>query len=177
MGKEKEDVKEEFNIENTTDIRTIKIVLRFILEQFRKTLETQPDATTEAMREFGNLIMALSTDLKGKSPAQDVPECVEQNLFVKNPSGKIQPKEETTTVDEDKYLSSLSAIVMRLEAKIDNSEATRPNGLSSIKKLVPDNMPGPRRPNNLLNCQDLRVEDLSGADTSNFEKYLSHQLS
>ncbi|TQS34199.1 hypothetical protein Golomagni_05426 [Golovinomyces magnicellulatus] len=62
--------------------------------------------------------------------------------------------------------------MIRLEAKIDNLEATRPDGLISIKNLAPDNKPGPRRPNNQLNCQDSIVEDLRGADTSTFEKYV-----
>ncbi|KAI0993615.1 hypothetical protein K3495_g14568 [Podosphaera aphanis] len=62
--------------------------------------------------------------------------------------------------------------MMRLEAKIDNLEATRPKGSSAIKKLAPDKMPGPRRSNNLLNCQYLKVEDISNANTPTYEIYV-----
>ncbi|POS82259.1 hypothetical protein EPUL_005307, partial [Erysiphe pulchra] len=74
--------------------------------------------------------------------------------------------------NRDKYLAALSTTIERLEAKIDSLETTRPSGLNTVKKLAPENMPGPRRPNNLLNCQDLQPVDLSGADTPTFELYV-----
>ncbi|TQS33409.1 hypothetical protein Golomagni_06248, partial [Golovinomyces magnicellulatus] len=188
---EEEDAEEIFDIDNTTGIKTVKGALNFMrqglrahtletdkkLDQIRNMLQDQSNATTEAVREFRNLIIAQRLESKTKSHASDIPPqgFPRQSVRPKSSVEKFENQDilkEEATSSHDKYLSALSATMMRLEAKIDNLEATRPNGFSAIKKLAPDNMPGPRRPNNLLNCQDLKVEDLSNADTPTYEIYV-----
>ncbi|KHJ31229.1 hypothetical protein EV44_g3412 [Erysiphe necator] len=173
--KYEDEVKEEFDIDNTTGIKSVKGALVFMqqglkahaiktdekLNQFRNILRIQSNATTEAMREFKNLINAQNTESKGKS----------RNNSFKNHHDTEKLKEDNDS-NQENYLAALSATIKRLEAKIDSLEITRPSGLNKVKKLAPDNMPGPRRPNNLLNCQDLRPENLSGADTPTFEIYI-----
>ncbi|KAI6245635.1 hypothetical protein HI914_06232 [Erysiphe necator] len=162
--KYEDEVEEEFDIDNTTGIKSVKGALVFMqqglkahaiktdekLNQFCNILRIQSNATTEAMREFKNLINAQNTESKGKS----------RNNSFKNHHDTEKLKEDNDS-NQENYLAALSATIKRLEAKIDSLEITRPN-----------NMPGPRRPNNLLNCQDLRPENLSGADTPTFEIYI-----
>ncbi|RKF63495.1 hypothetical protein OnM2_025070 [Erysiphe neolycopersici] len=106
------------------------------------------------MRELENLINAQNTDDSF------------QNL-----DNKAKLKEDHNS-NQDKHLATLSVTIKRLEAKIDSLETSRPSGLNKIKKLAPDNMPGPCRPNNLMNCQNLRSENLSGTDTPTLEIYI-----
>ncbi|KAI6245746.1 hypothetical protein HI914_05913 [Erysiphe necator] len=124
------------------------------------------------MSKLENLLIPQVSDIKKVTPARDpsphsgkVESSIKYTKFTSN-------TEHERITNSDSKLSSLTVTMLRPESKIDNMEATRPNGFSAIRKLAPDNIPGPRYPNNLLNYQDLRIENLSQSDSATYEVYV-----
>ncbi|KAI6251105.1 hypothetical protein HI914_00288 [Erysiphe necator] len=183
-----EEVHENFDVQDTYGIKSVKDAVKFTqqgliaytaetdrkFEELKKLFAHHANATNDAMSELKNLLIPQATDIKKVTPTRNPsPHTEKAENSIKYPNFQSNSEHEKTT-NSDSQLSALAATMLRLESKIDNMEATRPNGFSAIRKLAPDNMPGPRYPNNLLNYQDMRIEDLSQSDSATYEAYVKN---
>ncbi|KAI0992672.1 hypothetical protein K3495_g15513, partial [Podosphaera aphanis] len=171
-----DDNRDVFDIENTSGINSVKGALKFMqnglkvysrnMEDLKDTIQAQAQIHNNSIRELRELIGSLQINPASPSIQQSIAE---------NKDVKPKPNDSTSEIKTeavDPSIAAIMATMARLEMKLDHIETVRSNGYGTVKKLAPDKLPGPRRPNNLLNCQDLRIEDLSCVDSPRYEAYI-----
>ena len=167
---------EEFDIENISGINSVKGAIKFMQEGFkahtkhtselRQMIYTQAQNHNNSMHELRELIKSIQLNNPVTSKDTNSPPKSTQNLNMES-NTTHSPKTDTS-------ITSIAATINRLESKLDHMETARSNGYGTVKKLAPDNLPGPRRPNNLLNFHYRQAKDLSRVDTPRYSTYIKN---